>query len=40
MKCSLCSRDSDIIYLGKNLCEKHWIKQCQDEETKRLIREG
>jgi hypothetical protein len=23
-----CGRDSDIVYLGRGLCEKHWQKIC------------
>lgn len=24
-----CGRDSDIVYLGRGLCENHWSKICK-----------
>ncbi len=44
MKCSTkhCKRESVIVYLGQELCWKHWSRLCDQElrkETKTIIRE-
>jgi hypothetical protein len=28
MICSLCKKDSDLIYMGKGVCSYHWEKHC------------
>ena len=31
--CSKCKKESDIIYLGKNLCWDHWKSLCNKEKN-------
>lgn len=36
MRCVKCrNEDISVIYLGRPLCEKHWIIECQESEEKR-----
>lgn len=32
MKCRQCKQQSTVIYLGKPLCDKHWVRESEKKE--------